>query len=296
LTYMSEPITAGQSSPTQPTIISTFESANAVAAFKGLRMNASVGTGKADSATGNTTTELLTVSRRLMSRWTTFGSWVDMWMPGSTSTAYININEIRVNPRLAVRQNYTRMNGQNTFSFGGEWRSNLLSFSIDQQTYISPLAASVGGKSMFQAWTFSIRLRGPRGTNANVDTFVDPSGRMQWGGYLSGLHYDAVAPAHNTSPAISRYVVHGSVVDEADKGVWGIAITIGGETVISDENGEFFLHVKSARPLPLRVDESSSLQSRKWQLDTAPDSVRGSLEDAQYDPVRVVVRTTNLSK
>lgn len=149
---------------------------------------------------------------------------------------------------------------------------------------------------MFQAWTFNIRLRGPRGTNANVDTFVDPTGRMQWGGYLSGLHYDAVAPVKNNEPSFSKYLVHGSVVDEAGKGIWGIALTIGGETVISDENGEFFLHVKNSKPLLLRVDTNLSLQTRRWQLETAPETARGSLENTQDDPVRIVIRTGNLAK
>lgn len=293
LTYMSEPI-AGESSQTHPTVLSTFDSANGFVSFKGLRMSTSASTGKADNVAGNTTTEMATISRKLTSRWTTFGSDVNMRMPGGSSQALININEIRVSPRLALRQNYTRMNGQNTFSFGGEWRSNLLTFSIDQETYISPLAASLGGKSMFQAWTFSIRLRGPRGTNANVDTFVDPSGRMQWGGYLSGLHYNAVAPAQNDSPTISRYLIHGLVVDENGRGVWGIALTIGGEEIFSDENGEFFCHVRNGKPLPLHVDPNASLQSRPWQLETAPEMVQGRSDDTEGESVRVVIRMVSL--
>gem|GEM_PF-5352235 len=110
------------------------------------------------------------------------------------------------------------------------------------------------------------------------------------GGYLSGLHYDAVTPAGNTGPTFSKYVVHGEVVDDTGNGVWGIAVSVGGETVISDENGEFFLHVKSAKPLPLSVDAKSSLQTRRWLVDTAPESVRGSLEGASEARVRIALR------
>jgi hypothetical protein len=204
------------------------------------------------------------------------------------------MNEIRVNSRLSIRQNYNRMNDQNTFSAGGQWMSNLVSFTIDQQVYISPLAQAFGGKSVFQAWTFSVRLRSFHGTNTNVNTFIDPNGRMQWGGYLSGLRYSAVAPAHNDSPIFSKYVVRGVVVDETGQGVWGIAFRIGEETVLSDTNGEFFTHVKNAKPLPLAVAADSSIQTSRWSLKSAPSIAQGSLDSAAGAPVRVTVQVAGL--
>ena len=66
-----------------------------------------------------------------------------------------------------------------------------------------------------------------------MNTFVGPDGRLQWGGYLSGLRYDAVGPSNSNSPGFSKYIIRGTVVDEAGKGVGGIAIQIGDEIVLS---------------------------------------------------------------
>lgn len=289
LTFMAGQVLAGQPALPSTTILSTFNSANGTATIRGVRLSASATTGEAENSPGTTTTELLTATRKLLPRWTAFGSVVRMKMSSGRDTALININEFRVNSRLALRQNYTRMNGQNSYSTGGEWRSNLLSFSVDHQLLISPLAAAVGSSGMLQAWNFSIRLRAPHGTTANIETFADPMGHMQWGGYLQGLRYDAVAPSANQTPEFSKYVVQGLVVDQSGKGVWGIALAVGHETVFSDDNGAFFLHVKNGKPLPLSVDVASSLQSAHWTVASAPATVLGTREDAPASPVRIVI-------
>jgi hypothetical protein len=110
---------------------------------------------------------------------------------------------LKVNSRLAIRQNYNRMNGQNNFSAGGEWRSKRLSFTVDQQVYMSPLAAAFGGKSVFQAWTFGVRFRSFHGTQANINTYIDPNGKMQWGDTWPGcgtMLLRLTAPLHQPSP------------------------------------------------------------------------------------------------
>lgn len=102
-----------------------------------------------------------------------------MISPTFTQQALLATNEFRVNSRLSVRQNYNRMNGQNSFSAGAQWRSNLVTFAVDNQMYMSPLAAAFGGKSVFQAWTFGIRFRSFRGTHTDINTVIAPDGKMQ---------------------------------------------------------------------------------------------------------------------
>ncbi len=283
------PLAIGEGGTGSPFIVSTFDSAHVVANLAGIRVSASVSEGEAEGSKGKTTTELITAARRMTRRWRAFGSAIQMRMPGNTDRTYIGINEFRVSPRLALRQNYTWMDGQSTISAGGEWRSNLLSFSVDEQTYISPLAASIGQPGMFQAWTFSVRLRTPHGTTANVDSFIDPTGKMEWGGYLSGLRYDAVTPYRSTGPSFPKYVVHGVVLDQSGKGVWGIALLIGKDVVISDQSGGFFLHVKSSRRLPLVIDKESSLRPGRWEVESAPAAVQGSPESRPGPSLRLVV-------
>jgi hypothetical protein len=277
-----------------PVVQSTFNSASLLSIFKGFQFSPSVSTTTTSNTSGQTLTETFSASRRILPFWRSFGAYIYMQSPAFQQKTYVATNEFRLSPRLAIRQNYNRINGQNNFSCGGQWLSNRLSFSVDQQVYVSPLAPAFGARSVFQAWTFNIRLRGPHATTANVNTFVDPQGHMEWGGYLSGLRYDAVAPVVNTSPTFSKYILRGSVVDETGNGVWGIAVSIGGDMVISDENGEFFLHVKGPRSLTLVVDPTASLQPKPWRLQTAPPTVQGWLENGSGEPVRLVVNTRQL--
>jgi hypothetical protein len=168
-----------------------------------------------------------------------------------------------------------------------------LSLSVDNQIYTSQAAAQFGQKSIFQAWTFSLRFRTPHGTQTHLETTVDPFGKVQWGGYLSGMRYhgigDASDPGSN-AVTFSKYVIKGSVVDEDGKGVWGIAVSIGGNTVISGSDGGFFLHVKNSKPQPLSVLPESSLLTSHWSLTSAPPAAQGFLEGKSGAPVRVVVQ------
>ena len=280
--------------PSMPVVQSAFNSAALLAAFKGFQFSPSASMTTTGNLPGRTLTETFSASRRILPFWRSFGAYIHMDSPRFAQQTLVATNEFKVSPRLAIRQNYNRINGQNNFSVGAQWLSNRVSFSVDQQVYISPLAPAFGAKSVFQAWTFNIRLRTPHATTANINTFIDPMGHMQWGGYLTGLRYDAVGPAATSSPAFSKYIVQGSVVDETGKGVWGIAVSIGGELVISDEDGAFFLHVKNARPLSLIVDPHSSLQPKPWHLETSPPTVQGWAENTPAEPIRLVVHTGTL--
>ena len=273
-----------------PSVVANIDSASLYASFKGLQLSPSVSAVKTSNIPGQTITEMFSASRRILPRWRAFGSYIDMKSPTLKQSTIIATNEFKISPRLAIRQNFNRMNGQDNFSFGGEWLSNRLSFSVDQQVYISPLAAAFGAKSLFQAWTFNVRVRTPHGTSTNINTFVSPDGRMQWGGYLSGLRYHSLVPLTDESPSFSKYVISGLVVDETGKGVWGIAIQIGSETVISDSDGSFFVHVKNSKLQPVSVLPESSLQTSRWSLISAPPTAKGFLEDKSGDPVRVVVQ------
>jgi hypothetical protein len=153
---------------------------------------------------------------------------------------------------------------------------------------MSPLAASIGGKGLFQAWTFSVHLRTPHGTNANLDTFVDPMGHMQWGGYLGGLQYSSISVPGDQGLSFPKYVINGKVMDDSGAGVWGVAVVIGKETLLSDSEGNFQVHVKTAKPLPFAVAPESSIQPGRWTLVSAPATVQGGQLDSA--PVRVEIK------
>jgi hypothetical protein len=273
-----------------PSVVGSVNSASLYASFMGFQISPSVSTVNASNLPGQTLTEMFSVSRPISPRWRTFGSYINMTSPNFKQSTFVATNEFKVSSRLAIRQNYNWMNGQNNFSVGGQWLSNRISFSVDQQVYISPLAPAFGAKSVFQAWTFNVRVRTPHGTSTNINTFVTPDGRIQWGGYLSGLRYRAVGSVTEDSPSFSKYVISGLVVDEMGRGVWGIAVQIGAETAISDSDGGFFVHVKNSKPQPLRVLPESSLQTSSWVLTSAPQTTQGFLDGKSSEPARVVVQ------
>jgi len=273
----------------QSSVTSAIDSISVSAYLKGFQLSPSVSAVSNSNLPGHTYTEMFSASRRVLPRWRSFGAYIHMESPRLQQQTWVGINEVKISSRLSIRQNYNRTNGQNNFSFGAQWLSNRVSFSVDQQVYISPLAAAFGGKSIFQAWTFSVRFRAPHGTSTNVNTFVGPDGRLQWGGYLSGLRYNAVGPSNSNSPGFSKYIIRGTVVDEAGKGVGGIAIQIGDEIVLSDDTGEFFVHVKNTKPMPLKVVRDFSIQTRHWILNSAPSLAKGTLETAPNTPLLIKV-------
>jgi hypothetical protein len=203
------------------------------------------------------------------------------------------MNEYRVNSHLTVSHTFDWMNGTITNTLGGRVSFNAFSLSADNQIYTSTVAAQFGQKSVFQAWNFTLRFRTPHGTQTHLETVVDPFGKTQWGGYLSGLQYQSLAgptSSNESHVSFSKYTIRGMVVDESGKGVWGIALKIGGEMVLSGMDGSFFIHVKSKKPVPFAVAPESSLRSARWTLLSAPVSAQGTADDASA--ITVAVRTS----
>ncbi len=273
--------------------IGTQDEAGFTTSFLGVRAGADVSINSSDSYMGKQYTGVVSLYRRILPRWSSSISYARNASSSQNGEAYQGRNDFRLSNHLDVSQNFSRLNGVNNNTFGGQWSSNLLSLSVDNQIYTSQVAAQFGQKSMFQAWTFSLRLRTPHGTTTHLETTVDPLGRVQWGGYLSGMRYhgigDASDPGDN-AVTFSKYIIKGAVVDVDGKGVWGIAVSVGGNTVISGSDGEFFMHVKNSKPQPVSVLPESSLLTSRWSLTSAPPTARGFLDGKTGDPVRVVVQ------
>jgi hypothetical protein len=92
----------------------------------------------------------------------------------------------------------------------------------------------------------------------------------------------------------SKYVIQGKVEDERGKGVWGIALLVGREMVVSGTDGSFFVHVNN-KPIPFAVAAGASLQSLRWSLVSAPTSVQGRPEGSA-ESVHVIIRMGNLNQ
>lgn len=275
-----------------PTVTGVADSGSVSINVAGFTLNPSASTTTMDGVSGPTKSESMSVSRAITSRWRAFGSFINLDSSTIKEQVEVAVNEIKISSRLMITQDFNRMDGQNTFSVGGQWMSNLISLSAEQETYVSPMAEAFGGKPVFQAWTFSIRLRMPHGSDANLSTTVDPAGRVRWGGYLSGLKYSSLGPRmSDDSPSFSKFIVEGRVVDEATGlGMEGIAVQIGRDIAMSNSSGEFHLDVKNTKAMSVQVLASYSTQVFPWRLIHAPTAVRGQLEKA-VEPIRIIVTT-----
>jgi hypothetical protein len=279
--------------PTQTSSTGTTDSAEFTTSFWDTRAAFAFDQSSAESYAGNNYTGVASLSRRMLPRWTASLSFVYNTSLLQQMKAYQSTNELRVSNHLAVTQHFDRFSGKNSSTFGGRWSSNMVSLSVDNQIYTSQVAAQFGQKSIFQAWTISLRFRTPHGTTTHMDTTVDPFGKMQWGGYLSGLRYHAIGSTGTDigyHVNFSKYVIQGKVVNERGDGVWGIAINIGGDTVISDMDGGFFTHVKNGKQLPFAVAADLSPQTSRWSLVSAPATAQGFPDGKPGNQVRVVVQ------
>ena len=276
---------------TRNSSIGTEDEGDFTTLFFGFRAGATVSVNSSDSYVGKQYTGVASLYRHILPRWDSSFAYVRNASSSSQNgEAYQSHNELRVSNHLAISQNFSRLNGVNSNTFGGDWYSNRVSLSIDNQIYTSQAAAQFGQKSVFQAWTFSIRFRTPHGTQSHLDATVDPFGKMQWGGYLSGMRYHGIQGTDDGNyVTFSKYIIKGRVVDEDGNGVWGIAISVGDGTVMSGSDGSFFLHVKNTKPMPLVVIATASLQDQHWSLASAPSTAQGTPEDAPT-PLRVVVQ------
>lgn len=84
--------------------------------------------------------------------------------------------------------------------------------------------------------------------------------------------------------SFSKYVVRGKVVNEDGEGIWGIAVKVGNELIVSDSAGDFFTHVRNSKPLPISVSASNSLQTIGWALVNAPTVAKAGTDS------RIVIR------
>jgi hypothetical protein len=275
----------------------TSDTVGITSSFLGFRVSGVVSQSSGSIYPGNDYNGVASISRTVLPRWKSSFSYLHS-VGKRDVVVYQNINEFRLSNHLSFSQNLNAINGSLSNTFGGRWSSNRITLSVENQVYTSAVASQFGQKSVFMAWTFSIRLRTSHGTSTHLETVVDPMGKTQWAGYLSGLQYRALN-GQTTSPVqhvnFSRYVIRGKVVDQSGKGVWGIALKIGADTVMSDSEGSFFVHVKNAKPVPIAVAADASLQSLHWTLDSAPPSAQGTTED-NAPPIRVVVQLGNRNR
>jgi len=126
----------------------------------------------------------------------------------------------------------------------------------------------------------------------NAASFVMPDGRVNYTGSASTFFYagDVLGGGgHAVEIKFERYIVEGTIVNEASTPVDGATVEIGGSAVVTDSRGRFFVRMSSRRDVPVRVLLEEFLATGQFELVSAPATATPRLE-RESTPLRIIVR------
>jgi hypothetical protein len=194
----------------------------------------------------------------------------------------------RLSPRLGVSQQISWHDGRPTVLFGASLITSFGEFAADYQIVHQPLQPFNPFRS---ALNLTARLQlGSYSTS--LGTYVRPDGAVDYSASGSTFLYmgalGGIQPQW-IGPRMARYVVRGTVRDEAGSAVEGAAIDFDGEVVYTNSAGEFFLRAKHPQLYRVSVLSGEFLLPGKWEVVSAPAQVSASEED-KASPVRIVLR------
>jgi hypothetical protein len=208
----------------------------------------------------------------------------------TTTTPLANLRW-RLSPKVGISQQVSWHNGRPTILFGASLITPIGEFAADYQIVHQPLQPLHPFRS---ALNLTARLQlGSYSTS--LGTYVRPDGAIDYSAsgstflYMGGL---GGAQPQPIGPSMARYVVKGTVRDEADRPVEGAAIQLGGEVVYTNSAGDFFLRAKHPERYAITILVGEFLLPGQWGVSSAPTEVTAA-EEAKAIPVRVVLRPLN---
>lgn len=181
---------------------------------------------------------------------------------------------------MMLRQIMNRSNNWGV-SYGGEVHNNYFNFSLDYQTAFNVFQS--GPTQFTQGAIVEGDLNLPGGTKLFVNTNVTPDGRFlySWGlrtSFTGPFGRGASATANMAdvdAPQIPRFLVRGKVLEAATGlPVANVPVVVGNETIFTDENGAFGLHLFSGREIAAGPDTSTPHMGFQYQLSEGPKRVR----------------------
>jgi hypothetical protein len=197
----------------------------------------------------------------------------------------------RLSPKVGISQQVSWHDGRPTILFGASLITPFGEFAADYQIVHQPLQPLHPFRS---ALNLTARLQlGSYSTS--LGTYVRPDGAIDYSAsgstflYMGGL---GGAQPQPIGPSMARYVVKGTVRDEAGQPVEGAAIQLGGEVVYTNSAGDFFLRAKHPERYPMTILVKEFLLPGQWDVVSAPAEATAA-EEAKAMPVRVVLRPLN---
>lgn len=225
-----------------------------------------------------------------------FGRWVDAEAyllqsrpstGGLTNTPIINLRE-HITRRLSLLQQITFNNGRATFQFGGDLLTPIgdvgVSYQIVQQPFkpLDPFKSVLSINARLQLGRYSTTL----------NTVIQPDGSVNYMATASTFLY--LSQFGGTQPnlvsaQIGKFVIQGRVLDEAGQPVDGAALDFDGNVTFTNPEGQFLVRLGRPREYKLTVLLGEFLTPGRWQVVSAPSSLR-ALPEERVTSTDIVVR------
>lgn len=185
----------------------------------------------------------------------------------------------RVSPRVGLMQQVSLNQGRPTIHLGASLRTGIGEFGADYQIVHQPFQPLNPFRS-----TLNLTARLQLGSySTSLGTYIQPDGSVDYAAsgstFLYAGAFGGVQPGQVGPGAIGRYVVRGTVRDEAGGPVEGAALELGGEVAFTNSRGEFFLRMRRPQRYPVAVKLDEFLLPGRWEVVTAPADARAEAED-----------------
>ena len=185
----------------------------------------------------------------------------------------------RLSPRIGLMQQLSVHSGRPRILLGASLRTALGEFGADYQIVHQPFEPFHPFRSTLNL-TARLQLGG---YSTSVGTYIQPDGSVDYAAsgstflYMGG--FGGVQPNQVGNAGLGRYIVQGSVRDEAGQPVEGAALEIGGEVIFTNSSGEFFVRTRRPQRMPLEVKLDEFLLPGRWEVITAPAEVKAESEN-----------------
>ena len=208
----------------------------------------------------------------------------------TATTPLVNLRW-RISPRLGLSQQISFHSGRPTVLFGANLVTPVGEFGVDYQIVhqpfqpFNPFHSALNLTARLQLGSYSTQL----GTYVRPDGAVDYSASGSTFLYMGSFSGAQPLRAGGT---MGRYVVRGTVRDQAGNPVEGAALDLGGEMVFTNSSGDFFLRARNPRRFSLKVVTEEFLLPGRWEVVSAPTEVT-PFEESRPGLIEIILRSTD---